>query len=662
MVGSVFFSSENQLKMVVLSLPMVSDFEGEISHVVAAGNEAMIYVKPFGWWGEWEEINAVLQSLAHSLEKITSLSAIKSGEVYVVKVKDSFERSYIIRRPLPDVFSIYLIDKGKQCEVEFGDIYEFPPVLLGFGMFSCICPVLMSSVEQINIYKSFVGYKCKCAVDAVSKSVEVIGFVRGRLLIEIEGRYKDLRDIVFGKVANRPGCSAVRTGVEFAMEFDNTKTAFKHYVPEMLPVTVPVRFDRSDRMMNSFWVVSKKIFSAAERVLKEAWNKISRYPPISLRVQDIHVRQIPCIARARADTANKALYRAIPTQYDPRTKKVSMFLVDYGWFKWVLTNDVVDISTMDKSDPIRNLPVAMIHCREDTTSPVHAKDLFKGADCEIIIKGNAMNTDMYTVDLVGPFFTSNRTGGTSSEQRPINARGTVPDNERETEMVSSCRKLVTENCQRQLMTPMMMEALNIVRRGLAQQPQNFWSNLYSNPFSMAMPMMMPVIFPVMLPMSVPNNNLQSAGDNFAVRPQKTMTNNFEGVNFSNNNARARSGVHATNNKRSPKTDYVQKNRARFQSNNSQPENELFRNDFSARNGFDVGTSDKVKQLPRNSCEKANDDDLSWDLPPKYAKRRTFPRNSDGNAQKNQLTAWEKDAAADRDVHNEQGNNPSGSGV
>uniref|UniRef100_A0A1I8F0F4 Tudor domain-containing protein n=1 Tax=Wuchereria bancrofti TaxID=6293 RepID=A0A1I8F0F4_WUCBA len=403
--------------MVVLSLPMVSDFEGEISHVVATGNEAMIYVKPFGWWGEWEEINAVLQSLAHSLEKITSLTAVKSGEVYVVKVKDSFERSYIIRRPLPD---IYLIDKGKQCEVEFGDIYEFPPVLLGFGMFSCICPVLMSSVEQINIYKSFVGYKCKCAVDAVSKSVEVIGFVRGRLLIEIEGRYKDLRDIVFGKIANRPGCSgviAVRTGTEFVMEFDNTKTAFKHYVPEMLPVTVAVRFDKSDRMMNSFWVVSKKIFSAAERVLKEAWNKISRYPPISLRVQDIHVRQIPCIARARADTANKALYRAIPTQYDPRTKKVAIFLVDYGWFKWVLTNDVFDISTMDKSDPIRNLPVAMIHCREDTTSPVHAKDLFKGADCEIIIKGNAMNTDMYTVDLVGPFFTSNRAGGTSSEQR-----------------------------------------------------------------------------------------------------------------------------------------------------------------------------------------------------------------------------------------------------
>lgn len=51
------------------------------------------------------------------------------------------------------------------------------------------------------------------------------------------------------------------------------------------------------------------------------------------------------------------------------------------------------------------------------TGALYLQDLFKGADCEIIIKGNAMNTDMYTVDLVGPFFTSNRTGGTSSEQR-----------------------------------------------------------------------------------------------------------------------------------------------------------------------------------------------------------------------------------------------------
>lgn len=59
---------------------------------------------------------------------------------------------------------IYLIDKGIQCEVEFGEIYGFPPELLEFGMFTCVCPVLVPSTEDLSVYKSFIGYKCKCTV------------------------------------------------------------------------------------------------------------------------------------------------------------------------------------------------------------------------------------------------------------------------------------------------------------------------------------------------------------------------------------------------------------------------------------------------------------------------------------------------------------------
>lgn len=80
---------------------------------------------------------------------------------------------------------------------------------------------------------------------------------------------------------------------------------------------------------------------------------------------------------------------------------------------------------------------------------------------------------------------------------------------------------------------------------------------------MAMPVMMPVAFPVMLPMPIPNSNLQGAGDSVAVRPENMMSNNFEGVNFSNNNSRARSGTRGTNNNRSPKMDYMQKSGARL---------------------------------------------------------------------------------------------------
>ncbi|EFO20362.2 hypothetical protein LOAG_08129 [Loa loa] len=719
--------------MAVLSLPsMVSDFEGEIGHVVVAGNETLIFVRLSTWQGEWEKINTKLQSLVPFLKKITSLSAVKSGEVYIVKVKDSFERSYIIRRPAPETYLIYLIDKGMQYEIQFGEIYEFPPELFEFGMFNCVCPVLVPSAEELNTYKTFVGYKCKCIVEAVSKSIVVMGFVRGRLLIEIKGHYEDLYDIIFGKRANRPGGSGialaklhlttdknpghlqagqmddsssassestfprpfiqktgfkinanarllfpdgndfatpkkekhVRMGTGFIVEHDRIKmgtlfnqTAFKQYIPEMLPMKISARFDKTDRMMNTFWVVNKKIFSAAERALREVGNKLSRFPPVSRRSEDIQMRQTPCIARARADTAYKSLYRGVPAQYDSHTKRISVFLVDFGWFKWVLANDVLDISTMDKSDPVRNLPVAMIHCREDTTSTYHANDLIKGADCEIIIKGNA-SRDVYTVDLLRPPFMSSRFDGTAE----INGRETMVDNMRETEMVSSCKKLVTETCQQQLMTSMMMETLSIAGRELAQQPRALWPSFYPTVFPMAMPMMMAVMFPVMWPVPFTNTNLQGIGDSVAVRPQNTGTNDFEGATFSNNNPRGRSGTRVTNNKRSPKMDCMQKSGARFQSSSTQPEREWPRSDSSAKNVFAVVPSDKNKQMPRNSYGEENNG-LSWDLPPQYAKqRRTFQRGCDSNAQKDRLTDWEKAVAADRAVRNQQDNNPSGGGV
>lgn len=51
-----------------------------------------------------------------------------------------------------------------QCEAQLDDIYEFPPELLDFALFSCVCPVFVPSAEQLNIYKGFIGHKCKCEV------------------------------------------------------------------------------------------------------------------------------------------------------------------------------------------------------------------------------------------------------------------------------------------------------------------------------------------------------------------------------------------------------------------------------------------------------------------------------------------------------------------
>ncbi|VDK72812.1 unnamed protein product [Litomosoides sigmodontis] len=89
--------------------------------------------------------------------------------------------------------NIYLIDKGMQCEAQLDDIYEFPPELLDFALFSCVCPVFVPSAEQLNIYKGFIG-------QTVSRSVVVVGYVRGRLLVKNGYSYEDLQDIVSGRV------------------------------------------------------------------------------------------------------------------------------------------------------------------------------------------------------------------------------------------------------------------------------------------------------------------------------------------------------------------------------------------------------------------------------------------------------------------------------
>lgn len=59
-------------------------------------------------------------------------------------------------------------------------------------------------------------------------------------------------------------------------------------------------------------------------------------------------------------------------------------------------------------------------------------------------------------------------------------RLTAVGNRRETEIISSCKKLVNETCQRQLMSSLMMDTLNIASRELAQQPQTVWYNFDSH--------------------------------------------------------------------------------------------------------------------------------------------------------------------------------------
>ncbi|KAM3724450.1 Aspartyl/glutamyl-tRNA(Asn/Gln) amidotransferase subunit [Dirofilaria immitis] len=609
-----------------------------------------------------------LRSLAQSLMKFGSLSAVKSGEVYIANVNGSLERSYIIRRPTPDTYSIYLIDKGMQCEAQFDDIYDFPPELLDFALFSCICPVFISSAEQLSIYKTFVGHKCRCEVETISRSLVVFGYIRGRLLVKNDDLYEDLQDIVYRKSSN--GLKSIASGqiddsssselayrcsstekfakktrivnntanernpnvskmfkcgqqhgnnldAELFAEYNVvkvetlfTQTAFKQYKPDVIPIVINVRFDKRDRTLGRFWVTNTSIFSTVERVLKDNAKRIAGFPLLLQRLgDDVSIREIPCIVRTRAESTYKTFYRAVPSRFDARTKRFSIFLVDFGWFKWVLANDVIDISAMDKSNPIRNLPVAMIHCQEDLTNVLHAQNLSKGTNCHMTVKGSVVQ-DVYLVDIL-------ETDGIMS-----NWLTNVVDEKNLMNNISSCKSLVCELCQQKLMASMMLGRSNTANHDLTAQPQHIWPFCCRPPFPVPV---MPVTLPMMIPVPVANRNISTVEHlKFQNSPMRNTESIFVPEMNAENSAFTRSCTcHSSQN----------------------IQNEWHGNVFSERNRTASTLSDRAQNYfneHNNSLSSIQASEFEKD-------HHMSQKNFDSNSYKLKRTSWEKAVAADRAI-------------
>ncbi|KAM3724451.1 Aspartyl/glutamyl-tRNA(Asn/Gln) amidotransferase subunit [Dirofilaria immitis] len=630
-----------------------------------------------------------LRSLAQSLMKFGSLSAVKSGEVYIANVNGSLERSYIIRRPTPDTYSIYLIDKGMQCEAQFDDIYDFPPELLDFALFSCICPVFISSAEQLSIYKTFVGHKCRCEVETISRSLVVFGYIRGRLLVKNDDLYEDLQDIVYRKSSNglksiakrsirsnipaeissntvsstasgqiddsssselayrcsstekfakktrivnntanerNPNVSKMfKCGQQHGNNLDAelfaeynvvkvetlfTQTAFKQYKPDVIPIVINVRFDKRDRTLGRFWVTNTSIFSTVERVLKDNAKRIAGFPLLLQRLgDDVSIREIPCIVRTRAESTYKTFYRAVPSRFDARTKRFSIFLVDFGWFKWVLANDVIDISAMDKSNPIRNLPVAMIHCQEDLTNVLHAQNLSKGTNCHMTVKGSVVQ-DVYLVDIL-------ETDGIMS-----NWLTNVVDEKNLMNNISSCKSLVCELCQQKLMASMMLGRSNTANHDLTAQPQHIWPFCCRPPFPVPV---MPVTLPMMIPVPVANRNISTVEHlKFQNSPMRNTESIFVPEMNAENSAFTRSCTcHSSQN----------------------IQNEWHGNVFSERNRTASTLSDRAQNYfneHNNSLSSIQASEFEKD-------HHMSQKNFDSNSYKLKRTSWEKAVAADRAI-------------
>uniref|UniRef100_A0A915B6Q6 Tudor domain-containing protein n=6 Tax=Parascaris univalens TaxID=6257 RepID=A0A915B6Q6_PARUN len=559
--------------MVILSLPScVEDFEGRISHSVVVGaSETLVFVAPQLRDKRKGEIDTRLRSLNSSLVAIKSSVDVKLGEAYIGRVNDILARVLVISKLSETAFQVYLMDEGMKSEVAYDELFEFPSLMAEFSVFDCVCPFFMSFTDKPNVFDEFVGCRCRCTVVDIDHSNIVVGYVKGRLLVEVDGTFVDMRsvldartddqkrshtdsvsgspqDSVFEKdnslssqnegsaptsISDISHCAvraagmvsrdvskkntpraqhgSMRTFVNRELH-ENTaanehyskmgalfrQTAFKEFSPGHMPTKLRVRFEKKDRSVKTFWVVNPRTFSAIEKALRDNESIFGEYPYMRGDEDANVLRSIPCIVYTRADSSHTTFFRAVAAHYDKKTRRFSIFLVDFGWFKWVLAKDVIDISSMDKTNPLRDLPVALIHCREDNSSPLRAEELVKGNDYMMTVKSSgAAKIFSVLIDNINALSVERSPFPLDEEDAKKELEGSADG-----DPLDVCRKIVNETCHQQLMNSLVMESLTVARRELAmQQQQTFWSPFYGNSAATAaMPVMMP---PVALPLAMP---------------------------------------------------------------------------------------------------------------------------------------------------------------
>lgn len=436
--------------MVVIALPeRIADFEGTVSHTAMLENDTLMFIKAGDWISELGRINDKIKELP-SMQRIDCVTQVHPGEVYLVSTNGIFERAYIIRRSSAQTFLAYLLDQGVLNDLNYFALYEFPQELLQFEVFSCIVPVVMPFTERLSLYNALRGSKCKCTVESVSPSRLTMGHVRGEVLVEHKGKYEDLRLNLRRKARER-----------MANRFFK-QTAYKQYEPQSIPTVLNVTFDKKDRGVDTFWVVNRENFEAVEQELRNCGRRIMTLPRLQQSLPDFQLRQIPCVVRTRLNCSSGSLFRGVPAKFDTYTRRYSIFLVDYGWFTWIRTHDIIDVTYMDKSDPIRELPVSLIHCRQSNACPVDFENLVGGKICKIQIK-DPPQKDVYKVEVLEVFppfsYRRNQRDGKHEPPNAIRARSPESDgNKMQQQNPASTENSISDMCLDQIKDSVLKDA------------------------------------------------------------------------------------------------------------------------------------------------------------------------------------------------------------
>ncbi|VDK82768.1 unnamed protein product [Litomosoides sigmodontis] len=168
------------------------------------------------------------------------------------------------------------------------------------------------------------------------------------------------------------------------------------YAPNAYPRTIRIRFDKIDSSSEgTFWVFEPNIFTTIERILHEGRQRYSSYPHFDQSIVK-ELRGVGCLVRASVDSGYRSLCRAEIIKFVKSTQRpvfrnyfislsaFSVYLVDYGFHKWIKFNDVFDISMINKRDNVVYLPIALLRCRlAKHRGGIRLRRLERGGEYEI---------------------------------------------------------------------------------------------------------------------------------------------------------------------------------------------------------------------------------------------------------------------------------------
>uniref|UniRef100_A0A0N5ANH2 Tudor domain-containing protein n=1 Tax=Syphacia muris TaxID=451379 RepID=A0A0N5ANH2_9BILA len=296
--------------------------------------------------------------------------------------------------------------------------------------------------------------------------------------------------------------------------------AFREFEANSYPCKMRMRFGRKEPGLRvpTFWIIDTVTFTNIEQVLHEGRVCYKQIPGFSSsRVNELV--GAGCLASVFMDDMY-ILARAVITNFCEEANSFSVYLVDYGFYKTARLKDLIDISHINKADPVLTLPLSMLRCQLEQSSFLKLVELQRGSEYEFEILRRKSN-GIYLVNanhlrnddsVLSNSYVSKDVGFSSSNNSNLSHQVTS-EYESIVKMLESKISLLGNNMLGNMNhtrwlsgASMYCNANHNMFTGMGYNSSPYPFLYWLNNFGYALPMFMPMVMPLAQQMVRSNNN------------------------------------------------------------------------------------------------------------------------------------------------------------